>query len=55
MNAAIIIGVALFSKVWSIRYSGRIISLELKWYRYLFFTVVLFAISIALYFFAKDE
>jgi len=31
INAAITIGVALHSRIWSIRFAGRPLSIELKW------------------------
>jgi hypothetical protein len=32
INAAITIGVALYSKIWSIRYKGKPLSIELSWF-----------------------
>lgn len=55
INAAITIGVALHSHIWSIRYAGRSLSLELKWHRFLIIMLAITAIGIAIYFYAADQ
>ena len=55
LNAIIIIGVALYSRIWSIRYNGHPLTIELNWKRFLVLTIILIALSIALFVFAKNN
>jgi hypothetical protein len=43
INAAITIGVALYSRIWSIRLNGRPLSIELTWF---WFAIILGFISV---------
>lgn len=54
INAAITIGVALHSKIWSIRYQNRLLSIELKWYRFLIMILVVYALIAVLYIYASE-
>ena len=55
LNAIIIIGVALYSSIWSIRYKGHPLIIELNWKRFLVLTVILIALSITLFVIAKNN
>lgn len=48
INAIITIGVALHSKIWSIRFNKRPISIELKWTRFLFLIAIIGALATAI-------
>lgn len=55
LNAAITIGVALHSKIWSIRYQRRPLSIELKWYRFFFIILVIGLLGTFLFFFSATQ
>lgn len=55
INAAITIGVALHSRIWSIRFEGRPLSIELKWSRFTVIMLVIFILVIVLYVYARDQ
>ena len=55
MNSVIIIGVALHSRIWSIRYKRYALAIELKWHRFLIFILVVAAIVLALYIYASNQ
>ena len=55
INTAIIIGVALHSRIWSLRYNMYPIAIELKWHRFLIFMLVGIAIATGFYIMAADQ
>lgn len=55
INAAITIGVALHSKIWSIRIQNRLLSIELKWYRFLIMIVIVYLLILVLYIYASEQ
>ena len=54
-NSAIIVGVALHSRIWSIRYKHYPLAIELKWQRFLIFLMISLSIGAGLYFYAADQ
>ena len=55
LNAAVIIGVALHSRIWSIRYKCYPLAIELKWNRFLIFILLSCSVGAGLYFYARDQ
>ena len=55
INAAITIGVAMHSRIWSIRYNQRPLSIELKWPRFLIGMLAIVAMGSAIFLYAKDQ
>lgn len=53
VNAAVIVGVAMRTRLWSIKWRGRCLSMELKWHRFLILMIVLVVIGSSLFFLAK--
>lgn len=53
VNAAVIVGVAMRTRLWSIKWRGRCLSMELKWHRFLILMIVCVVIGSSLFFLAK--
>lgn len=55
LNAAITIGVALHSKIWSIRYQRKPLSIQLKWNRFFFLILVIGLLGTFLFFYSATQ
>lgn len=55
INLGVIVGVAMYSHIWSIRVQGSLLQLELKWQPFLIFSIGMLVIIGVFYVFAANE
>ncbi len=55
INAAITIGVAMHSRIWSIKINDKPLRILLTWKLFMLITVILLVVGVTFYFVAKEE